>query len=188
MQGPAYQPPRDKLTTLGWLKHLDDPAAPWWEFQYLKCIHRFLTLRWWILQGGANDEALEEWLLVMQVLELDMKATRDLFLLLQSGIVGRAHANKLLWNLLSGPALEPHYVDLSNLVTHMVYKARKDFDRPPREHADMAWWWWTCYEILYRKDRKWAPDEVPAARWTLSMGPGGRPQQPPECWGAPVPR
>ena len=54
-----------------------------------------------------------------------------MFLLAQSGQVGRAHANKILWQLLSGPALDPLYADLSNLVTHEVYKARENFDWPP---------------------------------------------------------
>ena len=43
-----------------------------------------------------------------------------MFLLAQRGIVGRTHANKLLWKLLTGPALQPTYPDLSNLVTDMV--------------------------------------------------------------------
>ena len=129
---PPYHPPRSNLTTLGWLKFLDDPAAPYFEWQYLKIIHRFLTDRWWILQGGIDDEAMQEWRAVMKVLELDQKACRDLFLLTQSGIVGRAHANKLLWHLLTGPAVDGEYQDLSPLVTNRVYKARRDFDRPPR--------------------------------------------------------
>ena len=57
-------------------------------------------------------------------------AKRDLFLMAQSGPVGRAQANKVLWKTLPGPALEPDYPDLSNMVAHEVYKARKTFDRP----------------------------------------------------------
>ena len=77
------------MTTLGWLKHRYDPQDPYLEWQYLQIIHYFLTKRWWILQGGVNEEALNEWVLAMQVLELDKKAQRGLFLLAQSGHVGR---------------------------------------------------------------------------------------------------
>ena len=149
----------------------------------MKVLHRFLTDRWWILQGGFDDEALAEWLLVTQVLELDAKASRDLLLLAQSGRVGRAHANRILWETLTGPGLGPDYEDLSHLITNRVYLARRSFDRPPREHRDLSWWWWTCYESPYPKDLRWAPDEVPATRWVLQKGPGGKPLPPPECWG-----
>ena len=172
---------------MGWLKYLQDPAVPYFEWQYLTTIHRILTERWWVLHGGTDEEALQEWLACMKLLELDNKARRDLFLLLQSGYVGRAHANKLLWQLLSGPALDPEYVDLSNLTTHLVYQARKNFDRPPREHADLRWWWWTCYERLFKRDQCWGPDQVPR-HWNLVQGPGGRPLQPPACWGVCHPR
>ena len=127
--------------------------------------------------------ALKEWNLVMDVLELDLKARRDLFLLLQAGIVGRTHGNKILWNMLSGPALDRTYRDLSNYVTHKVYEARRAFDRPPREHRDLSWWWWTCYERPYARDRKWAPTSVPREAWCLNMGPGEAPLPPPGCWG-----
>ena len=70
--------------------------------------------------------------------------------------MGRAHANKILWDVLTGPALDPAYYDLSNLITHMVYQARKMFDRPPREHWDLDYWWWTCYERNYPSMRRWA--------------------------------
>ena len=171
----AYEPPEMTLTTLGWLKHLEDPAADYFEWQYLKNIHRFLTARWWLLQSGTDREALKEWLLIMKVLELDQKARRDLFLLAQSGKVGRAHANKLLWRVLTGPALDPTYQDLSNLVTSWVYKARRQSDRPPREHADLKWWWWTCYESLHKKDTMWAPEQVPGTHWYVHVGLGDRP-------------
>ena len=49
------------MATIGWLKRLRDPHFAWWEYQYLKVIHRFLTDRWWLLQGGINDEALAEY-------------------------------------------------------------------------------------------------------------------------------
>ena len=97
--------------------------------------------------------------------------------------MGRTHANKILWQLLSGPALDPLYVDPSNLVTHEVFKARKYFDRPPRQHRHLEWWWWTCYETPYKGDLKWSPGAVPSGTWHRKEGDGGQPLQPPECWG-----
>ena len=153
--GPAYQPPKRNLRTLGWRKHLQDPFFVYYEHFYLKNLHKFLTEKWWILQGGNSPEALKEWLKVLKLLELDNKAKRDLFLMAQSGPVGRAQANKVLWKTLTGPALEPDYPDLSNLVTHEVYKARKTFDRPPRQNPDLEWWSWSSYTQLAQQDLKW---------------------------------
>ena len=171
------------MTTLGWLKFMEDPAYLYFEWQYRQQIHMFLTEKWWILQSGWGEDALKLWLLVMKVLEFDLKSMRDMFLLLQTGFVGRAHANKVLWHLLSGPALDGQHKDLNNLVTNMIYKARRDFDRPPREHRDLSWWSWSCYQYLYNRDKPWGPDQVPDRYWVLSMGPGGRPLPPPRCWG-----
>ena len=181
---PPYVPPTDPLTTLGWLKHLHDPHVLYFEWHYLKIIHKFLTKDWYLIQGGSCEQALAKWLEVFDVLELDLKARRDLMLLAQTGNVGRTHANKIMWTILSGPALEPKYLDISNLVTSMVFKARRDFDRPPREHGDLSWWWWTCYEHVYRRDLKWCPAQVPTSYWVLSVGPGERPLAPPACWGS----
>ena len=171
------------LTTLGWLKYLEDPAFRYFEYLYLKNIHRFLTERWWILQAGHDQEALEEWIQVFRILELDQKAMRDLFLLAHSGLVGRTKANEVLWNILANEALDPTYQDLSHKVTSMVYWARRSFDRPPREHGDLRWWCWSCYDTPYKRDLRWSPQEVPTRAWTLTMGPGDVPLQPPHCWG-----
>ena len=170
------------MTTLGWLKHLRDPKWEFFEWQYLNVIHKFLTDRWWILQSGSDDEALQQWILVMKILELDNKAKRDLFLLAQSGIVGRGHANKILWRLLTNEALDPAYQDLSRLVTNFVYAARRDFDRPPREHADLRWWGWRCYSSPWRRDLRWLPTAVPTVPWDLCLADGGEPLPPPRCF------
>ena len=171
------------LTTLGWLKHLNDPYFEYFEYHYLKVIHRFLTDRWWILQSGFDEEALQEWMQVMKVLELDKKATMDLILLAQSGLPGRCKANEVLFQLLSKEALDPTYEDLSHKVSNAVGWARRSFDRPPREHGDLKWWWWTCYDEPYARDLRWSPLQVPRGVWTLQQGPGGRPLAPPGCWG-----
>ena len=165
------------------MKFLGDPAYPYFLWQYNKTIHKFLTEKWWILQGKTDEEALSTWLQVMKVLEFDIKSHRDMFLLIQSGYIGRTHANKLLWRILTGPAIDEEHRDLNNLVTNWIYRARRDFDRPPREHKDLAWWDWTCYKYLYKQDRKWAPDQVPTRAWTLHLDPGDKPLRPPMCWG-----
>ena len=176
-------PPDVPLRTLGWLKHLEDPMFPYYEHYYLVWLQWTLTDGWWILQHGMGQEALSAWLRIMKFLELDMKAMRDLFLLAQAGYVGRTHANKVLWNILSGPACDPKYQDLSNLVTNLVYQARRDFDRPPREHRDLRWWDWSCYRDLWPWDRRWAPTAAPNRPWHVVRGPGGKPLPPPDCWG-----
>ena len=118
---------------------MDDPAWKYFEWQYQKLIHSYLTEKWYMLQAGSDPNTELLWREVMEVLELDRKARRDLFLLAQSGRVGRCHANKLLWDLLSGPALDPRHTDMSNWVSKEVLTHRRSFDWPPRNHADMKY-------------------------------------------------
>jgi hypothetical protein len=77
------------LTTLGWLKYLEDPYLPNWEQMHLRFLHKHHTVDWHLLQGGVGDESLNKWLMIMRVLEFDRKAMVDLVLLAQSGLVGR---------------------------------------------------------------------------------------------------
>ena len=88
---------------MGWLKYLDDPAFPYFEYMYLKTIHYFLTQRWWILQGGCDEEALKDWILVLKMLELDKKARKGCAPAGPVWACGRSPANKLLWHLLQWP-------------------------------------------------------------------------------------
>ena len=136
-----------------------------------------------MLQGGTDKEALELWIMASKFLEFDNKARRDLFLLAISGEVGRTYANKILWNIMTGPAVCKEYLDLSNLVTHEVYKARKQFDRPPRGHPDMDWWLWTWYDYNHKQDLMFSPTAVPNVTWRLVTGPGGKPLPPTQCFG-----
>ena len=137
-----------------------------------------------MLQSGMKQDALDLWIMAARVLELDNKARRDLFLLAQSGIVGRTHANKLMWNLMTGPALGKEYLDLSNLVSHEVGKARREFDRPPRGNGDLQWWPWSYYQTPHKKDLRFAPTSVPRGLGRLVTGHGGKPLPHPECFGA----
>ena len=181
---PRYQPPGRVLTTLGWLKHLDDPAFPYYEHHYLQIIYEALTWKWGTLQGGDDEKTMQEWFMLLKFLEVDRKAKVDLMLLAQSGHVGRCKANEILWNLLSVHALDPRYEDLSNKISNLVGWARRSFDRPPREHADLKWWWWSCYEEPAQRDLKWSPRAVPA-HYSVAYGPGLMPQPPPACFGPP---
>ena len=173
------------MTTLGWLKFLNDPAWPWWEHYYLKFLHKALTTDWHEIQFGVNQRAIELWWMIMKVLELDKKSQLDLLILAQSGPVGRSWANRIMWNLMSDWALEGTYRDLSNKVSNEVNWARRNMDRPPRGHKDLQWWRWSYYKEPVRKQATWSPLAVPPRAWDLATGPGGEPLPPPHCWGAP---
>ena len=140
-----YPFPVGSLTSLGLLKYMQVPGWEWIEWKFLQTIHWILTARWYIIQGGMDDYALEEWMALMNLLELDRRARMDLFLLAQSGYFGRALANKTLWEILTGPAIDPPYWDMSHRVTQLVRIARRKFERPPRDHPDLKWWDWSCY-------------------------------------------
>ena len=105
------------------------PTFPWWEWQYLKFIRRTLTEHWIKIQGGSGEEPLRLWHLIFMVLELNKNAQKDLLLLAQSGLVGRAMANKALWDLCSHWALDPAYEDVSHKASWEVAWARRAFDR-----------------------------------------------------------
>eukprot|EP00972_Heterocapsa_arctica_P100031 14751086-Heterocapsa_arctica.AAC.1 len=94
--------PRDHdLTTLGMLRHVGHVSFGWYELQHLKFIKRCLTIDWPQLQAGSDFKTLKMWHLIFEWLELDRKSVMDLMTLAHSGLVGRAEANRLLWELLS---------------------------------------------------------------------------------------
>ena len=103
-----------------------------------------------------------------------------MFLLAHSGLVGRTVANEILWKILSWWALDPRYEDLSHKMSSFCNWARRRFERPPRNHQDLWWWSWRCYEVPDRN--QWSPLEVPRVPWSLREGDDGRPLPPPECW------
>ena len=178
-----YKPPDSKLTSLGWLRHLNDPSFPYWEHWYLQFLQLNLTRRWEALQRGWNKEALGYFWEICQVLELDRKAQLDLMMLAHSGVVGRANFNSILWDLLSHYATEKTYRDLNNLVSNQVNQARRTFDRPIRGHPDLDRWTWASYKDPMDHMRRWSPKYPLPARWHLEIGHGGVPLPPPECWG-----
>ena len=176
-------PPKVVLTTLGWLKHLEDPSFEHFEWHYLKFLRKCLTTDWYQIQFQCDEDTLELWYLIFKVLELDYKAQLDLMLLAQSGHIGRGHANKVMWDLMSIWALDDTYEDLSHKVTNAVGWARKTFDRPPRGHKDCAWWTWSAYDVPAKRMDHWCPKKFPKNPWELRMGATGEPYPPPHCWG-----
>lgn len=175
-------PPTKKLTTLGWLKHLQDPCFGWFEWHFLTLIQRTLTEDLLALMTGIDERALRIWWFVMQALELDRKACVDLMLLAHSGVPGRACANWILWELLSDWALRGDYEDLSNKVSSACLRSRKGFDRPPAGDWDLQWWRWSAYEEPPNSWRHWDPRRVPPGDIRVQPGPGGVPVRPPDCW------
>ena len=175
-------PPPRTYTTLGLLYHLDDDYYEFFRYHFLVFMQKFLVDWWWCLQGKEDHQALRMWLKVGRLLELDRKSLMDLFMLAQVIPVGRTKANKILWDLLTGPALEEPQRDMSNLVTARVYAARKTMDRPPREHNDLHKWDWPCYWEIDRKDLKWSCHKVPVDPYTIYTEPGRKPVPPPWCF------
>ena len=172
------------LRSLGWLEEARHPMFAWLEWQYLRVIHLCLTEHWAHMQSGADDIVAQQWFYMMQMLELDRKVKMELFLLCQSGKVGRAYANKILFETLSCEALQKPYRTLSNLVSVKIKKARRLFDRPPREANDLRWWVWSCYvDVTYDNLGVWSPDAVPAELEFIRVGDGRQPLKPPQCWG-----
>ena len=191
--GPEHRPPVNKeLRSIGLLLCVKEaPAHDWWEWRYLQSVQHILTRKWWRIQGGADVEALIEWIKVCRFLEFDQKATKDLFLLLQHGHVGRTSANKIMWECLTGPAIQRPYEDLSNWMTSKVTTYRQKMDRPPRGHDD-NWpcgnfprgWWWDYYATLRVEDVPFSPCACPqlGTKWVVTLGEGGRALAPPACW------
>ena len=174
-----------KLRTLGILTRWDHPAVKFYEHRFLVWIKDCLTRQWPLIQGGCDNEALECWVTIFWVLELDRKATLDIMLLAHQGVVGRCEANEILWQLLSIWAIRRPYEELSNKCTSMVYDARRFVDRPPQNHKDLWGWSWSKYCVP--RHPQWAPTAVPrsptgALLSRVTTGPGGVPLPPPQCW------
>ena len=179
----TFRGPEYTLRTIGWLKFLENPAFEYYEHYYLKLIHKTLTEYWPNIQFGLDIHTMDLWYTIFQFLELDAKARRDLMLLVHSGEIGRAYANKIMWKLLSEWALEDPYRDLSNKVSAEVGWSRMHFDRPPGGHYDLTWWRWRLLENLPGPLKYFSPRAKPKGKFDVHQGPGGVPLPPPHCWG-----
>ena len=108
--------------------------GPGWKyvaFWYLKCIKKRLTEDWALIQGGQDDYAMQKWIDIFVLLEVDLKAQTELMILAQSGPVGRTCANKFLWDMLSIWCLRYDDQDLSRTLSSEVGQMRLQFDSPP---------------------------------------------------------
>ena len=107
------------------MKILEVPGWQYFEWRYKKMLHMSLTSKWKDLQSKRDPDTTEWWRGLFRMLELDRKSQRDLWLLAQSGVVGRTYFNYIMWEILSVNAAGPDYEDLSHLVTHMIIKIYK---------------------------------------------------------------
>ena len=104
------------------MKILDVPNWEYFEWRYKKVLHLSLTSKWKDLQGKRDPATTKWWRGLFRMLELDRRSQRDLWLLAQSGVVGRTYFNMLMWEILSVSAAAPDYEDLSHLVSNKVIK------------------------------------------------------------------
>ena len=166
-------------TTLGVLKQMGHPDFAYYEWRHLKFARETLVNHWPLVQGGVDSVAERKWREIIQFLELDEKATRDLMLLAHQGEAGRAEANEILWVLLSDTALDPDDRDMSNRTSALVGRARRHNDRPPERHEDRTWWTWSHYWVP--RNPAFAPRAVPRDAFRIFTN-NGRPLAPPHCW------
>ena len=151
----------------------------WWKAWFLRwCATEAL----WKVMGGFDPQAADLWLEIMLVVELDRKSAMDLILLAQSGAIGRAAANKIMWLLMTDWALDRDHPNLSKRVTAAVRKARERFDMP----KNRAWtidgvpWSWELLETIPHDLQYWSPLSVPRNEfgyWTVQVGSDGRPHR-----------
>ena len=144
-----------------------------------------LSHDWYILQGDLTELGSKLWYKVLRMLDLDEFSMRGFFLLLHSGMVGRAAANKLLWDVLSMWALDDPQQDLSHLVTHEVNVARRAFDIPMMGLMESTGWSWDRMRNSDEPREAFRPEVVPVhgEHWELRMDRGNQvPLPPPACF------
>ena len=151
-----------------------------------------MFLRWAATEGlyrvmsGCDPQAEDLWLEIMMVIELDRKSAMDLLLLAQSGVIGRASANKIMWTLMTDWALDRAHPNLSRRVTMAVRSARERFDQLRSGWtSDGYQWTWDTLRTVPHDLRYWSPTSVPGpdfGYWRVMVAFDGRPLEPPECW------
>ena len=170
--------------SLGYLKQWNSPAFHYFEWHYLKNIEDLLANKWHLLQGGYSQNCVNLWYQICRLLELDQKVTRELWILLHGGAVGRALANECLWSLLTKEALETSYLNLSNRLSVKIKDARRRMDRPLANHIDRVNWGWERYTTPDRP--QWAASSIPTVPgWWYQRSLHNHPLAPPRCWSLP---
>ena len=178
-------PHRPHLRSIGVLIEKEHEFAAYFELEFLHLMKQYATDMWPSVSGGDDQDSLDLTKKLYVALELDEKAIMDLMLLAQSGEVGRAEYNYLVWKLITEIAIEPPYKDLSHKVSQMALIARGHFDRPPAQNWGLrAEWGWS----YLMKPRFWdwspcaVPDEYLRGDEQVLTGEGGMPFEPPWCY------
>jgi len=176
--------------SLGWLIAIKDPHADYFEWHYLKLLERLLTQQWILIQSGNNDQAARVLYDLFRLLELDIAAQRDVWLMYHSGLVARAYVNQLLWKVCAEECTarqqQGRFRDLSHLVSQKVYDARKQFERPPaNKERELRWDVHKSFVIPEPLVNSFSPvaRNMPAGPWMLVRGRRMEPLPPPLCWG-----
>ena len=168
------------MTSLGMLKKINHPSYKYLEWKFRAEVLDFTTNFWPIVQGCSDDEALEYWKDIANLLELDEMTWRHLILMVHQGVTGRAAANKLIWDLLTQYAIMEH-VDLNHKAMSLITDCRKLIDRPPSWHDDAQHW--TFERALQPTEiiKHFAAEAVPEGP-QVTTGNEGQPLVPPHCW------
>ncbi len=173
------------LRSLGVICELQSEYAEYYELEFLHLMRDYATDLWPSLSGGHDADCLDMTRRLYVALELDEKAIMDLMLLAQSGEVGRAEYNHVMWKLITEVAIEPPYRDLNRKVSQMVLNARTHFDRPPaQEWGERKAWGWAS--LMKPRFWDWSPCAVPVEYLNgdkmVLTGSGGMPLEPPWCY------
>jgi hypothetical protein len=176
--------------SLGWLIAIKDPHAAYFEWHYLKLLERTLTQQWILIQSGNNDQAARVLYDLFRLLELDIAAQRDVWLMYHSGLVARAYVNQMLWKVCAEECTarqqQGRFRDLSHLVSQKVIDARKQFERPPaNKEWELRWDVHKSFVIPEPLVNSFSPvaRNMPAGPWMLVRGRRMEPLPPPLCWG-----
>ena len=134
----------------------------------LSLIKRAMEDLWWIIQAKSNSEALEYAYSLLVLLDLDRKSMQAWFCCANSGRVGRAVANKILWDalVLASSAEIPR--DLSHWVTSQITIGRKTFDMPPvnsKTNDEIKYWTWDKMRRSSKEYAGFCGRQVPQVPW-----------------------
>ena len=150
----------------------------WWKCWFLRWA---ATEGLYRVMSGCDPQAEDLWLEIMMVIELDRKSAMDLLLLAQSGVIGRASANKIMWTLMTDWALDRAHPNLSRRVTMAVRSARERFDQPRSGYtSDGYQWTWDTLQTAPHDLRYWSPTSVPQPNfgyWRVQVAFDGRPHR-----------
>ena len=168
------------LNSLGMLEKIGHPCYKYLEWKQRCEILQFTTNYWPIVQGCSDEEAIEYWKDIANLLEFDKVTWRHLILLAHQGIAGRACANKILWDLLTRFAIMSHH-DINHKAMSTITSIRRLIDRPPANHPDAKHWTFERALQPLELHKDFAAEAVPEGP-EIVTGFLGAPLPPPWCW------